>query len=225
MTWSTIDVAAHVLSLQRAYQRLAAGDGPLWSQNLSGPADNQSLLDATPERAPGELADAIRAESAAMRSALGSMVGARPTFGSVEATGAMIVALNLGDTVLHGFDMCRGLDREWTILPTEAVFATDAVTKTVHGFVNQDTAAGVRATYGMRIRDGPEYGFRFHDGRLDVTEGRPERADCRITANPVPMLLATWGRLTNIETIRAGVLAHGRKPWLAFKFNSLIHAP
>jgi hypothetical protein len=39
------------------------------------------------------------------------------------------------------------------------------------------------------------------------------------------MLLATWGRLTNIETIRAGVLAHGRKPWLAFKFNSLIHAP
>jgi hypothetical protein len=56
--WSTVEVAAHVLSVFRGDTRAAAGIAPLWP-SLDGVAGNQRLLDETPERDPDQLADAI----------------------------------------------------------------------------------------------------------------------------------------------------------------------
>jgi hypothetical protein len=91
--WSTVEVGAHVLSVFRGYTRAAAGIAPLWP-SLDGVAGNQRLLDETPERNPGELADAIDVAGEEMRAALRDSDAPIAAFGDVAVSGACILGIN-----------------------------------------------------------------------------------------------------------------------------------
>ncbi|MGW2209630.1 hypothetical protein [Streptomyces sp. NPDC001781] len=86
--------------------------------------------------------------------------------------------------------------------------------------------AGLTARYTLRVRDGEIFGVTFPDGTVEVLPGPPERSECTILTEPVTLLLIVLGRVGPWQTMaRAGVLAWGRKPWLAPRFPSLFRAP
>ena len=93
-------------------------------------------------------------------------------------------------------------------------------------YVNEDAAAGLRATYAVELRGGPSWAATFHDGTLDVAEGSPAHADCRFLNDPVAFLLLAYHRIPLWKAAVTGkAIAYGRKPWLALKFPDLVAAP
>ncbi len=75
------------------------------------------------------------------------------------------------------------------------------------------------------MRGGPSYRMAVNDGTAVVTAAG-EKADCRISAEPVDFLLLGYGRIAQWSpVIRGRLRPGGRKPWLAMKFGTLLDSP
>jgi hypothetical protein len=93
-------------------------------------------------------------------------------------------------------------------------------------FVNAEKAAGLQATYELRLRGGGGLNFVFDDGSLTVEESSAGRVDCHILADPAAFFMVFWQRQSQWNAIAEGqLIAWGRKPWLGLKFRSLIRNP
>jgi SCP-2 sterol transfer family len=138
----------------------------------------------------------------------------------------------LNETVVHGYDIARAAGRRWRIEPTHAAMVLARFIVPVlraadpRVFVNGAKAAGLRATYDVRIRGGETFHFVFDDGALTVEDPSPRKIDCHISADPVAFLLVVWARQSQWSAIARGkLMAWGRKPWLGFQLRSLIRNP
>jgi uncharacterized protein (TIGR03083 family) len=138
----------------------------------------------------------------------------------------------LDETLLHGYDIARAAGRPWRIDPARASMALGRFIIPVlamadpRTFVNQETAAGVRATYDVRVRGGNSFHFIFDDGQLTIAEPSSRKIDCHISAEPVAFLLVVMGRQSQWTAIAKGkLLAWGRKPWLGPQLRGLVRNP
>ena len=92
--------------------------------------------------------------------------------------------------------------------------------------VNGAKAAGVRATYDVRIRGGDSFHFIFDDGALEIVEPSSRSVDCHISADPVAFLMVFWKRQSQWTAIAKGqLMAWGRKPWLGPRLRPLLRNP
>jgi hypothetical protein len=92
--------------------------------------------------------------------------------------------------------------------------------------VDAERAAGLRATYDIRIRGGERFHFAFSDGMLRIEDPSPEPVDCHLSADPVAMLRVIWNRQNQWSAIAQGkLLPWGRKPWLGPRFRILMSNP
>lgn len=194
-------------------------------------------VNADPERDPGVLADRIEAQAQQYFSAC---VGADPDEprswiieGSTVGQSTLTYHL-LNETVMHGADIAQAAGRPWQIKPSHAAlvlerFIVPAIQ--VAGprvFVNGVRAAGLQATYDVRIRGANSFLFLFNDGSLTIEEpsGSGRRVDCHISADPVALLMVVWDRQSQWSAIAKGkLLAWGRRPWLGLQLRSLIRNP
>ncbi len=138
----------------------------------------------------------------------------------------------LNETVMHGYDIARADRRTWQIAPDHAAMVLSEfiipVIKALgpHALVDSEKAAGLQATYDLRIRGGERFHFIFDDGALKVEEPSSRRIDCRISADPVAFLMVVWGRQSQWVAIARGkLLAWGRKPWMGPRFRALLRNP
>jgi hypothetical protein len=188
-----------------------------------------------PERDLAVLADRIenRAEEY-----LSECVGADPEAPRpwmVEGVTILLPTLTyylLNETVLHGADVAHAAGRPWQIEPARATMVLERFIVPVmqandpRVFVNHAKAAGIRATYDVRVRDGERFFFVFDDGSLMIEEPSSRRVDCHILADPLALLMVVWDRQSQWSAIARGkLLAWGRKPWLGLQLRSLICVP
>jgi hypothetical protein len=63
----------------------------------------------------------------------------------------------------------------------------------------------------------------FQDGILLITSRGDGPVDCHLLADPVAFLLVMYGRRGPVRTaLTGGVLAWGRRPWLALQLPRLF---
>ncbi len=188
-----------------------------------------------PERDPRVLADRIEARAEEYFS---ECVGADPNAPRPWMLEGVTIRLStltyylLNETVMHGTDIADAAGQPWRIEPAHAAMvlgrfiipilqASDA-----RVFVNGARAAGVRATYDVRVRGGDSFYFIFDDGALTVEEPSSRRVDCHISADPVALLMVIWTRQSQWSAIAKGkLLAWGRKPWLGPQLTRFIRTP
>jgi hypothetical protein len=92
--------------------------------------------------------------------------------------------------------------------------------------LDAEQAAGLRATYDIRLRGGDRFYFIFNDGALTIEEPSARKVDCHISADPVAFLMVAWSRQSQWSAIAKGkLLAWGRKPWLGPRFRGLMRNP
>ncbi|MDQ3989368.1 MAG: SCP2 sterol-binding domain-containing protein [Actinomycetota bacterium] len=187
-----------------------------------------------PERDCAVLADRIeaRAEEYFEQCAGESADELRPWL--VEGSTARLSTLTcylLNETVVHGYDIARADKRRWQIEPSHAAmvlggFIVPVIQALDPGALVSDRAAGVRATYDLRIRGGSRFQLVFDDKALRIEEPSSQRADCHISADPVAFLMVLWGRHRQWKAIASGRLtAWGRRPWLGPRFRALLRNP
>ncbi|WAZ27336.1 maleylpyruvate isomerase family mycothiol-dependent enzyme [Streptomyces cinnabarinus] len=123
----------------------------------------------------------------------------------------------------HGYDLARGLRRPHMINATRVGLCLPFLQTAMPRIAGTST---LTARYTLRVPGSAAFGVTFTDGQVEVLPDPPERSDCTILTEPVVFLLIALGRLGPWRAMaRGGVLAWGRKPWLAPRFPTLFKAP
>ncbi|MGH3853026.1 MAG: SCP2 sterol-binding domain-containing protein [Pseudonocardiaceae bacterium] len=138
----------------------------------------------------------------------------------------------LNETVMHGGDIAQAAGRPWPIEPAHAAMVLGRFIVPVvqaldpRAMLDAEQAAGLRATYDVRIRGGDRFHFVFNDGALHIEDPSPRTVDCHISADPVAFLMVLWGRQNQWKAVTGGkLLVWGRRPWLGPRFRTLIRNP
>jgi hypothetical protein len=98
--------------------------------------------------------------------------------------------------------------------------------ETRKSFVNADAAAGLRATFEVRIRGIRSWFVEFDDGAMSFANAPTRPVDCHISSEPITFLLVGFRRIGPIRPALTGRLrVWGRKPHLAFRFSRLLKSP
>ncbi len=178
------------------------------------------LVRADPERDLGALADRIEAHAKEYFAdcARQSPDELRPwLIASVTLPLAVFTCHLLNETIVHGYDIARAAGQPWRINPAHAIMLMDRFfIPVIHGappraLVNPLTAAGVRASFDVRIRGGDRFYFVFDHGTLRVETPSARRVDCHLSADPVAFLLVFWHRKSQWTAIAKGqLMAWGR---------------
>jgi uncharacterized protein (TIGR03083 family) len=224
LSWTVLETAAHVVVVARANAAYATGqDEPVLAlDNLA--SSNRERIDEVETRSPGELAEALRDAIAAYLAAIAGL----DAFAAQNCHGVRVplggaLGIVLGELLVHGEDIARGLGKPWTISAARARFVTDAMPTFAPAVVDADRARAAPASFDIRVRGANRSVWRFADGALEVgpADGRP--VDCHISADPRAFLLVAYGRRSQVvEVLRGRLVAYGRRPWKALQFRSYV---
>jgi hypothetical protein len=229
LDWSVEDLGRHVLSAARLYRRVAETDTPGWRDLTQGPAENARFMkELAPERGLDTITAALRDATTALHDTWAQHApdDVIAWHGDLRLPVRTIAQLVLGDVLVHGWDLSRVTKHDWPLSRADALMAINGVTEVAPYFVDTDNARDFRGTYFIRLRRGSTYAFVFDRGTLTVNGAPPARVDCRISADPRTFLLTTFGRITPVRAAATGgVVAYGRRPWLAFRLVSLLRNP
>jgi uncharacterized protein (TIGR03083 family) len=249
--WNLGEVAMHLTQAWMAVSGLTRRDlSPVYEvvPSLVGVAGDSLIRDmwdltevftlgvkSDPERDPAVLADRVEARA---QEYFSDCVGVDPDaprpwliHGTTVRQSTLTYHL-LNETLMHGYDIAHAAGRPWRIEPAHAAMVLGRFivpvlqTLDAHAMVNGAKAAGLQATYDVRIRGGDSFHFIFYDGALEVVEPSSRRVDCHISADPVAFLMVVWNRQSQWTAIAKGkLMAWGRKPWLGPRLRSLIRNP
>lgn len=249
--WRVADVAMHLSQVWVAVPGLANRDlsgvhavlpdleattGTSMIRDLWDLGDlTQRGVQADSERDPSVLAGRIATRA---RDYLGNLP--RSSSGDrrawmVEGTEVALPTLTchlLNETIVHGWDIARGDGRPWPIKAAHAALVVDGFLVPVfqalgtRTMVDQEQAAGVRATFEIRLRGAARHVFVFDDGTLTIEAPSSRPVDCYLSGDPVAFLLVAWGRQSPAPAIvNRELVASGPKAWLATRFRSLMRNP
>jgi len=220
LDWTVAEVAAHLVSLTRRYEPFV--------QDVSRPAfESMPTLNAE-ELAPlagrslNELADDLERGTDALL-ALCPSGDAPARFFDIESDCATAIALHVEELVVHGVDLARATGAPWSVSRAEALVAIAGILQALPKFVNADATRGRHIVFEFRLRGGPTVNMTFDNGAVAISEGKVAHADCRISADPVAMLLTSFDRSPQWRAVATGrILAFGRKPWLALQYKRFL---
>lgn len=226
LEWTTGQTAAHLVAMMREFTGYAKGDIP--EVDVDGlPALNARLLAEVDAGDARSLADQFAAATAEFLTATQGDGGRPyPFYGGRTIDVASGVCLVLGELLIHGHDLASSTARSFTVDRRAAVLALSGTMAVLPAYLDRRRAGDVEASYELRIRTGPSVVIRVARGELTVEapDGRP--VDCRISADPVAFLLVGYGRIGQWKPIALGQLvAWGRRPWVALRFQSLLLRP
>lgn len=215
LEWTVRDLAAHLVSLPQLYQDLNRAAEPFQTP-ASWPDYSRATRAHLDELDTVSLADRLQPETERLLEHLGDD-GAEPWALYRETTVAKVGAGYLGELLMHGQDLAAltGSSVEITTEQGHAVVA--AMMTLAPAFVDPAAARRCPGVYHLRFRGGDrvqDYTYWVAAGRLSVAEGRPQRADARMVADPAAFALVAMGRMSQGRAGLTGrIIGYGRKPW------------
>jgi hypothetical protein len=220
VTWTGAELGAHLVTLPGRYARLAGRPTP---PPASLAIENERELVAVPDRDPALLADRLGPEVRRLLDVLGPD-GDRPVhYFTVPHTAAGLGGILLAELLVHGLDLADAQRHPWPIRRDQAVAGLRGVLPAAVLLTDPEAARTATGTYHVRIRGGDDWTVVVRDGRAAVRRARPERADLHLSADPVVFLLAAYGVVGPVRAaLTGGLLAWGRRPWLAPRVGRLF---
>jgi len=227
--WSVGEAAAHLATANQLMAELAQGLERPYGDGTAGSlaeANARSLAEYG-ERDPAVLGRVIVEQARAYAEAAVRNPAAEPM---MTPLGPMDMAV-LGSYLLthmlgHGYDLARALRRPHMIDARRVGLAMPFLLSVMPRVLDPGAAAGHRAQYAIGLRGGPRFAVTIADGAAEVVREAPERPDWWIVCEPVAFFLMALGRRGPWAAMaRGGVLAWGRKPWLAPGFTRYFTAP
>ena len=223
-SWTVGETAAHVAGSAGFFLRVAQGEtSPVALDDVAG--HNAEFLAANPERDPDVLAGRFKDGELALRAYVESLDGdpAVELFDGVVVPLSTLLGVELGEVLVHGYDIAGVSGLDWSIAPDHAALAVGGLLPLFPYVIDPAKATGFDARIGFRIRGGGEATLAFDDGVLRIEAVDGQRVDCRLSVDPATYLLLSFNRITPlIPTLQGKIVAWGRRPWLAVKLPSLF---
>lgn len=226
--WSVRDVGVHLTHVFDHYREILDGGGA-GAQTFDEAARNtQAFMDASPLTAAPDIADELDAGSKRFLERVHRIDGDPivPYVGGIPVASSCIVAIVLGEILVHGYDIARASGSPWPIDRHGAALTLKGISAVTVHFVDKERAAGFRARYDVGLRGETHLHYVFDDGQLRIEEPSREPVDVHISADPATLLLMGYGRISPVKPALTGkLLAWGRKPWLSMKMATLLRNP
>jgi hypothetical protein len=223
-TWTVGETAAHAARSPEYFLEAAKGTTALVA--LDDVADHTAeFLSDDPERDPHALADRFENNELALTTYVGSLDGdpAVEVFDGVVVPMSTLLAVELGEVLVHGYDIAGASGLHWPITAEHAALTVGGFLPILPHVVDPAKAAGFDARIAFRIRGGIEATLVFKNGVLQIEAADGQRVDCRLTVDPATYLLLSFNRIgSTIPTLQGKIVAWGRRPWLAVKMASLF---
>ena len=247
--WTVGDAASHLAIALRGFTDAAAGDAEQWRAMIpveTGYAErvgglNRATIAAEPRRSPAEAAAAITSAAAGFLAATGGRDPAEriptPWYGDGQTHSVLsATCLLLGEQVIHGLDIAKGVGRPWSISSDDARLVLQGIQAMMPIAVNPAATGDLTANYKVHIGGGGSFLVRISGGTATADIGSGDgsgrrsangsRVDCHIAGTPVALVLVGYGRISQWRAIATGrLMAWGRKPWLGFRFVNLFFNP
>jgi hypothetical protein len=236
-SWNAAEVATHLSQAWEVVPQLAVSARPSIITDIWGLAGaTTSLVRAEAERNLGVLANRIEASATQFFTVLAESSPDQLGPWLVEGVSVPLrtfVCHLLNETLVHGYDIAKATKSPWRIEKSHAALALRGFILPVlaaldpRAMVDQKKAAGVHATFDIRLRGGGGQAyFTFDDGALTVSDPTATRVACHLSADPVAMLLVVWARRSQWSAIARGqLMAWGLRPWLGPRLRGLIRNP
>ncbi len=222
--WTIGDTARHVVGSAGYFLGTARGEiAPERLDEVA--AGNAADLAADSERDPRRLASRFERGHAALigyaRGVDGDPV-VRP-FADVEVPMSSLLGVELGEVLVHGFDMARAARLPWRIEPRHAVLVHQAYLPLLPHTLDARRAAQIRLRLEMRIRGMDRYVIVVENAKLYTEEPSRSPVDAHLSADPASYLLLVWQRIGPLRPmLRGQLIAWGRRPWRAMALQGLI---
>lgn len=227
--WTIADVAAHVATGAEYLVPMIEHREGRRADSIDGiTAMNDAVLERETERDLRVLARRIDAGATDMVRAFRDSDPAVPLrwHGDHRVLPGSLAGITLGEFLVHGYDVARAAGKPWTIEPGHAALVFAGVMSVLPLYVRPDATRGMHDVVEVRLRRGPRVQIAIDDGTASVDVPNGRRADCTISAEPVAMLLVSYGRMGPVKPALTGrVAAWGRKPWLGVKLPALFKSP
>ena len=231
--WDVAEVAVHLSHALDAVTAMAQGAGPLIGDIGELGGFTRMFVAAEAERDFQALAGRMEASLSGFLDLTAQHEAARRTWFAEGTSMPMssLVCHVLNELLVHGWDVATAEGKPWPIERAHAGlvvsgFMFPAFATLGRSMVDQKAAAGLRATYDVRVRGGGRAVLTFDDGDLSVEAAPSGPVDCHLSVDPVGFLLVGWGRKNQWGQIARGKLfAWGRKPWLGFRLRALLTNP
>ena len=226
-TWTVGEVAAHAAGSASFFLAVLRGEAPPEAIEEAA-TNNAAFLAANLEREPAALAGRFVAGEQALLNHATALEGdpVVEVFRGVWTPASTLLAVELAEVLVHGFDIARATRLPWEIGRGEAALATAGLVPLLPHMLDDRKAAGFAARIDLRLRGAGRTLLVFSDGTLRVSAPDGGAVDCHLSADPAAYLLLSYRRVGPIAPMVAGkMLAWGRRPWLAARMSRLFRAP
>lgn len=241
LDWTVGETATHTLINVRNYTESLEGQLDRVRQYIPNVPGYRARMDAVisqtlavePPHDAAVLSTLLREQVAAFLQASDGQPGDKPVQTPWFDEGAslpvaVVTRLMLGELLIHGRDIARGVGSPWPIRRAEALLVLPSSFAMASTVFDPEAARGVTATFHIHVRGGSDYGIRIGDGAIDVAPwGQWDtRADCTLSVEPVAFFLLGYGRMSQWPLLAQGrLLAYGRKPWAALSLTKFFVSP
>ncbi|HEX8934537.1 MAG TPA: maleylpyruvate isomerase family mycothiol-dependent enzyme, partial [Pseudonocardiaceae bacterium] len=171
-TWTVRDVGAHLASGVPLYTGIVRGEGSTYTCLDRIAELNAAGITAITNRDRETLADQIESAVAEFVTAVRTTPGDPKVayHAGILLPVSSVTAILLGEMLIHGYDIAKASGRPWVIPPEHAGLVLRGALPILPYFVDRAAAAGVRASFDIRLRgkDGPRVQLAFDDGSVHV---------------------------------------------------------
>ncbi len=223
--WNVGETAAHASSSPAHFLAVARGEVAELEALDHVDRSNAEHLASDPERRPRILADRLERADDALVSYARTVDGDPVVrlFAGVDAPLSTVLAVELGELLVHGDDIARAARLSWRIPKEEAAVALDGLIPLLPAVVDEHRARKMRMRCELRIRGGSRSVVAIDRGVLWVEPPSARSVDCRISVDPVTFLLLVFHRMGPLRAMaRGGIIAWGRRPWRAARLQTAL---
>ncbi|RKT53646.1 maleylpyruvate isomerase N-terminal domain-containing protein [Saccharothrix australiensis] len=193
---------------------------------------NDVALREFPERSPEAVARRLRAGVSLLldRSADLDPLGPATWLGSAPLPVASLLAHQLNETLLHGFDVAQAMSRPWPVPSAEAALAFDLFLVPLLGcdtdrLFGDDAGQGRRVHVEFRSRHTTPVVLASGGGRVGA-EPPGREVDARVRFEPGALMLVVFRRKRLVPAVATGrIVASGRRPWAAVTYLRRMRTP
>jgi hypothetical protein len=224
--WSIGETGAHVDHLAELFVKMARGEPSSVPDHLRLDEEWERLLATDRERDPTMLARRVEEHTSEFVEAAGTGDWRRIVrwHGGRDVPLYALASLLINECDVHGLDVASAVGSPWSFPPSDAALVVTGLFAVLPYYFDADAAGDLRATFALHVRGGPTVYATVSDGGLEITDARPSRVDCHISADPVEYVLVGYGRKSQWGPVPRGkIVAYGRKPWMAPRFVKLFH--
>lgn len=218
MRWTNGEIAAHMYASVTEGTKLLRGEPSMYDVELSAELDERMVAQVT-ERDPAVLAGLVERRTAEFVSVARGRSGSDPVDAPRGTVGAFVGLLAL-DHHLHGAQFADTSGAAWTGRVADLHAPLSVV---VPYAFDPEAARGFTGSYSLQLRgvQPVRYGVRNGQLQMDLTG----RTDCTISTDTQTFLRLGIGVLSQARAALTGKMRPGgRKPWLAFKVDTLFPA-